>query len=501
MVKKPKTRTKVTINSSKQRNRLLLIPLIALVIKIGIIAQIQGFDWYAAGNGNLGSGLTALLDKLYQPPGAWYGADGENYLRALIGLANDGFFSTQGNLSYWPAGYPLLMWPFLVIFKSSFFGALAIAQSLLYAAGCALFVEEVRRTRLVRFTWPIALFLTFNPTLALNTITIGYELPTVALSLLAFGFMLRHFRLRKTSVVSKESILASISFALASFMQPRLIAFALAFFLIWALANFGRKSALIFLAISMSIVAIAPTLEILRNQEAMGFTAISTNLGTTMNIGAGPKSDGGYTNSATGVQCPEVQGNAAEQDSAKVRCVLRWYWENPSKTVKLILNKSVFFWSPWVGPAAMGTMARNPWGTNHPVIAKVRNESGIFLVWRSSGQPINWNLVKWSSWLWMIATLGFMLFGFTLLWKLGNVERLIGVNALALVIVNWLSTVATIGDHRFRIPSMGLSLTLQVIGFAALFMKGRMRFLGSSAPISWPSLRWNLGQSPDNLPS
>jgi len=156
MAKKPKARTKVTINSNKQRNRILLVPLIALIIKVGIIARIQGFDWYAAGNGNLGSGLTALLDKLYQPPGAWYGADGENYLRALVGLANDGFLSTQTNLSYWPAGYPLLMWPLLVIFKSNFFGALAIVQSLLYAAGCALVVEEIRQTRLVRFTWPIS---------------------------------------------------------------------------------------------------------------------------------------------------------------------------------------------------------------------------------------------------------------------------------------------------------------------------------------------------------
>ena len=501
MAKKPKARTKVTINSNKQRNRLLLVPLIALIIKVGIIARIQGFDWYAAGNGNLGTGLTTLLDKLYQPPGAWYGADGENYLRALVGLANDGFLSTQTNLSYWPAGYPLLMWPLLVIFKSNFFGALAIAQSLFYAAGCALVVEEIRHTRLVRFTWPIALFLTFNPTLALNTIAIGYELPTVALSLLAFAFMLRHFRLGKSTFISKESILAAVSFNLASFLQPRLIAFAAVFFVTWALANFGRKSALIFLAISMSIVAIAPTLEILRNQKAMGFAAISTNLGTTMNIGAGAQTDGSYSNQATGAGCKEVIGNASTQDSAKVKCVLKWYLNNPGKTLKLILNKSVFFWSPWVGPAAVGTMARNPWAIEHPVIAKVRNESGIFLVWRSSGQPINWNLVKWSSWLWMLATLGFMLFGFASLWKLGNIEKLMGVSALAIVIVNWLSTIATIGDHRFRIPSMGMSLILQVVGFSALFMRGRKRFLGSSAPVVWPSLRWNRRQSPDNLPS
>ncbi|NDE72030.1 MAG: hypothetical protein EB054_04940, partial [Actinobacteria bacterium] len=237
------------------------------------------------------------------------------------------------------------------------------------------------------------------------------------------------------------------------------------------------------------------------NQRANDFSAISTNLGTTMNIGAGPKSTGGYTNQATGVTCPEVQGNAAAQDSARVRCVLSWYLHNPIKTLQLSWNKSVYFWSPWVGPAANGTMARNPWALNHPIIGKVRTESGAVLVYKSSGKPISWNLIKSISWIWMIATLILMLFGFWITWKAGALERLLGLAALGMVLVNWLSTVATIGDHRFRIPSMGMSLFLQAIGFSALWIRGRTRLVGNPQEVSWPALRWRAIGKTDNLPS
>lgn len=502
MAKAPRKRSnRKVVNSVKQRKRLLIIPLLAFIIKLGIIARIQGFDWYGASNGNVYNGLTTLLDKLYQPPGAWYGADGENYLRGLAGLAQDGLFSTQSQLSYWPAGYPLLMWPLLLIFKGNFFGSLAVVQSLLYAIACIFFVDEIRQTRLVRFVWPIAIFLSFNPTLALNTIVIGYELPTVALTLIASASLLRHFRLGKKRFFSFESILAATSFSLASFMQPRLLTFAIVFFVIWAIANYGKKAAIAFLAASLFIVAVAPLTEMWRNQRANGYSAISTNLGTTMNIGAGPKSTGGYTNQATGVQCPGLKGNAAQQDSSRVRCVISWYFHNPVKTTQLAWNKSLYFWSPWVGPAANGTMARNPWAINHPIIGKVRTESGIFLAWKSSGKPISWNLVKWSSWLWMLTTLLLMIYGFAILWQSGGVERLLGLASFSMVLVNWLSTIATIGDHRFRIPSMGMSLFLQVVGFVGLFLRGRNRLVGASREIHWPSLRWSSERSTDNLPS
>ena len=503
MAKKPKDRTKVTINSNKQRNRLLLVPLIALIIKVGIIARIQGFDWYAAGGGNPVSGLKILLEKNYVPPHVWYGADGENYLQGLLGLARDGFFSQVRNLHYWPAGYPLLMWPLLLIFKGSFFGFLSFFQSALYAAGCIFFVEEIRKSRLVRFSLPIAIFLSFNPTLAFNTISIGYELPTVALSLISVASMMRHFRNRNTRSLSIESLISSLSYMLASFMQPRLLVMAFAALLIWAAASFRLKVAALFLVISMSIVSIAPLTLALRNREANGFTAVSTNLGVTMGIGAGPTATGGYNGQYNGVSCPAADKaeNAAKSDNAKIGCIIRWYISNPRSTLKLSWHKSVYFWSPWVGPAANGTMARNPWALNHPLIERVKTESGVYLALRNSGKPIPWTFFKLVSWIWMLFTLLVMLNGFRTLWKARDLERLLGTVALATVLLNWLSSIATIGDHRFRIPTMGLSLFLQVVGFFSLLIKARSRLVGSATPVNWPGLRWKAERATDNLPS
>jgi hypothetical protein len=105
------------------------------------------------------------------------------------------------------------------------------------------------------------------------------------------------------------------------------------------------------------------------------------------------------------------------------------------------------------------------------------------------------------SWLWMISGLIFLVLGFRFLWSAGGLERLWGSAAFSMVIINWLSSIATIGDHRFRIPTMSLSLVLQVIGFSYLFISKRKRLLGSALELSWPALIWKRKSEPDNLQS
>jgi hypothetical protein len=493
MAKQSKIPRRQDIALRKTRNRYFLIPLSALIIKFLVILRIQGFDWFAAGGNDIVKGLTVLLDKNFRPAHIWYGADGENYLRGLVALARDGFLSKESNLSYWPAGYPLLMWPLLLILKGSFFFGLAFLQSLIYAFGCAFFVDELIRTRSAKFALPVALFLTFNPTISLNTIAIGYESPSVAFILIAVAAMMKNFRLSKTKALSVELLFASISFLFAAFMQPRLVVVAFSCLIIWSLAKYRVKIVAIFLATSLSIIAVAPAVLIFRNLQANGFAAISTNLGNTMNIGAGPNSTGGYSNQATGVSCPKVIGNDAVQDSARIRCVLKWYLKNPSKALVLSWYKSIYFWSPWFGPLANGTMARNPWRVNHPLAETIKTDSGFSMVYGTGGKLL--------SWAWMLFNLVFMFYGFVILWRVGNLERVLSLVALATIIVNWLSSVATIGDHRFRIPSMGMSLFLQAVGFTALFLHKKRRFPGSSIPVEWPGLHWKARRQPDNLPS
>ena len=68
---------------------LIAIPVFVFLIKLIIMSNIKGTDG------------TVL--------GGWLGADGENYLSGVNGLLQQGYFSDKSILSFWPAGYPILI--------------------------------------------------------------------------------------------------------------------------------------------------------------------------------------------------------------------------------------------------------------------------------------------------------------------------------------------------------------------------------------------------------
>jgi len=389
------------------------------------------------------------------------GADSENYLEALSGLLTEGFFSEQGKLSYWPAGYPILMWPISAISESNLAFIVGIIQSLIFALSIWFFATELSATSLKRFAWPAAIILSLSPTLSLNSVVIGYEVTSASLFLLVISLFLRQARLNKSSILNWENSLAAFAIAISCFMQPRILLLALGIIIPFAIYYYRRRAIPIFLAFTISIVAIAPSIMILRNTEANGFAAISTNLGVTMNIGAGPESTGGYTNKATGVPCEEIEGNAAEQDSHKVGCVLKWYIENPGKSAQLFVNKFFYHWSPWFGPLANGTMARNPWVQFHPFAGSAKTQEGFEIVNGGVGKTI--------SWAWVLGSLTLLIYGFIALRRRGGVSTLLAWCLFIPVLLNTGSSMGTIGDHRFRIPTLTLSILLQLFGLYAIF--------------------------------
>jgi hypothetical protein len=249
------------------------------------------------------------------------------------------------------------------------------------------------------------------------------------------------------------------------FVQPRFLLTAVIFFLVWALYTRPKKVVPLFVLTTILITAVLPTSLAFRNSKANGFVAISTNLGITMNLGAGPGATGKFNpDGKSGVPCDSIEGNAAEKDSHLVRCVIKWTLTNPTESIPQLWTKAVAFWSPWIGPDASGSMARNPWLKAHPLKSIAANSvEGNKLVYGSIGTLF--------SWLWMLGTLALMLLGSKALWSAGGLSKKISTLTFLIVFLNWAISVGTLGDHRQRVPIMTVSLFLQVIGLLSLFGK------------------------------
>jgi hypothetical protein len=397
--------------------------------------------------------------------GAWLGADGENYLKGYDALVQDGIFSKENFLSYWPAGYPLFILFLSGIGKSFVLTTLAVVQSAFFSFSAYFFAAQLAKTRLKKFAYLALLMILLNPTLSLSSIAVGYESPSAAGYLIVTGLIIKDFIQKDDKKLFSYLAISSIIFGFISFMQPRLIVSGILINFLWILIRKPWKSASLLITASLVITLFFPATLIFRNNQANGQNSISTNLGITMNIGAGDKAKGGYSSTDVGVECVR-SGTPAEQDNQLVKCVLDWYLANPTKALKLFYNKSLYFWSPWYGPAANGTMARNPWLKISPIKDITENSpDGNKLVFGTAGKLI--------SWVWLLGGVLIAIYGFIILWKCRALERVVGSVAVIAIASSWLITLISIGDHRFRLPIMGMSLFLQAVGIRTLFKGGK----------------------------
>jgi len=429
------------------------------VIKLIIIASIpaSNFD---------------ILAKPYKIDGAWLGADGENYLTGFEFLSREGIFSKEGILSYWPAGYPLIMLLLSLLGKSYVLTTLSILQSLIFSFAAYIFASQLARTRLKKYTYLVFILIILNPTLSLSSIVVGYETLTASGFLIAVGLIIKDFIEKDNKKFIEYLVISSAIFGLLAFMQPRLIISGILINLFWVLIRKGFKTCSLFVVTALAITLFFPTTLIFRNHQATGVNTISTNLGVTMNIGAGDKATGGYMKNDYGVACNKT-GNVSQQDNQLVKCVLNWYVSHPTKALKLFYNKTINFFSPWYGPEADGTMARNPWLKVSPLVNIASTADGDELVYGGFGKLI--------SGLWLLGGINLLLYGFIVLWRLGSLEKFIALMAMIAVSTNWLVSLISIGDHRFRLPIMGMSLFLQAVGLKTLFNKGEVQVVAGPA--------------------
>jgi hypothetical protein len=249
--------------------------------------------------------------------------------------------------------------------------------------------------------------------------------------------------------------------ALASFMQPRWILTTIVIAVIWALMYKSRKVQALILVGVVGVMALAPAILLQRNIASIDKPIISTNITAALKIGTGPETSGGYQHKGPMIECDSKSGAENPTDSEFLVCAAKWYLANPLKTLELTWNKSIYFWSPWSGPVGDGTMARNPWLKINPILDIARgSQSGNDLVYKTAGKII--------SYLWLATGLFLLFYGFNYLRKLKGIELNLSYLLLSPILASWISAVGTIGDHRFRIPTMSLSLVLQVVGFLAL---------------------------------
>ena len=92
------TMKKTKLKFSQFHKKYLYTSTLIFLIKVFIILNINPNFTLDIGNGQ-GFYLRGILN----------GSDGENYLTGLLALKSQGIFSQNSILSYFPAGYPILM--------------------------------------------------------------------------------------------------------------------------------------------------------------------------------------------------------------------------------------------------------------------------------------------------------------------------------------------------------------------------------------------------------
>ena len=429
---------KQEISDSKLHKYLIAIPLIALFIKFIIMGNIQ--------------------------VGGWLGADGENYTAGVDGLMKDGFFSEEPKLSYWPAGYPILLWPIAAISVSKFFYIVSFIQSIFFAYSTYFFTNKLRTSSLKYLAFWVSILISFNPTLSLSSLAIGYEAPIAACFLMIAGIIWAN-----ASPTFDKKFWLNVAyvggwFALASFMQPRYLLVAIIVAVLWALKVVGSKNRIRIAALVTALMMVAPAIMIYRNSVVIDKATISTNISPAFTIGAGPETSGGYKRTGPEVPCEPKEVGVALTENEVVLCVVKWYLSNPGDTVRLSFNKALFFWSPWSGPKVEGTMARNPWLKISPVQQiSVSSQSGRDFMYSGFGVAVSYG--------WILGQMFFLFMGYRTLRKFGQDEKFLARIVIAPVLLSWLISIGTIGDHRFRIPTMSMSIFLQVVAFLAIRKK------------------------------
>jgi hypothetical protein len=153
--------------------------------------------------------------------GAWFAADGENYIKGVNALFNEGIFSKQSELTYWPAGYPLFIYSLKILGSSWLLTTLSIVQSAVFSFSTYYFVKSLLATRIKNYTYLIFMIILFNPTLSLSSMSVGYESLAASGYLVSLGMVIKNLQSKNPQEFKKFLVYTSLIISFLGFIQPR----------------------------------------------------------------------------------------------------------------------------------------------------------------------------------------------------------------------------------------------------------------------------------------
>ena len=395
--------------------------------------------------------------------GAWLGSDTEGYVQGAGTLATEGFFSESSFLSYYAPGYPIFIWLVDVIFGSKTFLVISIIQTVLYSFSIYLLAQQIVLLGLRKVAISFTLLTLLNPVISLSSMQLGYESLVASFISIILALLIKNYQNPEKQKKSREIIFASILMGINIWLAPRMILVSLIVLIFYAAYSKNRTSLVatlcgIFIVITFQLSMLA------RNYVAVGSFTSQTSLGNLALMGAGPLANGSYMTEPTGAPCLVESENEADQSAEKLKCAIKWYAENPFHGTQLLWKKSYHLWSPWFGPLSSGTNARHPYLQSfHPIKSNITSQQQTDLIFGPVGKII--------SWLWIIGGWILLVLGFMKLLMRNNRARAAGLLSILLICLNWISALITIGDSRYRIPLMSVSLLLQVIGSSELIRR------------------------------
>ena len=392
--------------------------------------------------------------------GAWLGADGESYLEASEVIATEGLFSKSSLLVYFAPGYSIFLSILQLFAGKLLFPLTSFVQTLLYSYAVFFFGQQLLKTKLNKIVFSFGIILLLNPTLSLSSLVIGYESLVASFFLLAMGFLILDLTSKESKLPYSPLLISAVLLGLTVCLSPRMILPGFLILLTWLyLRNKFKKNLLSSLIVVMIFLSFQGTI-IMRNEIATNNFISQSSIGTLAIMGAGPSATGTYTNQDTGIVC-DVEGlDVTQASNKKLKCAINWYEKNPGQGLLLLWKKSYYLWSPWFGPLAGGTMARNPYLNFHPVKANIQTQSQVDFVLGLPGQLVSWVFI-FGGWFLLIL-------GFRTSYRLGGLEKVIGSISLMIILSSWLAVLIVQGDHRYRIPFMPFVLFLQLCGYKAL---------------------------------